>query len=379
MEVQDTRRALKQSFPVAATWFGALFGPSLLSGAYAAAYFLPYGSYAIVLPFVAYTVICIFAALAANITRTHRSYDYSSFARAIYGRAYKLLMPLLDYDILMAMCLGGASCIATVSLLLGDFGVHPLASAVAFSALALVITIFGENTVRRFSSIMTFLMMAAFVFFAGLLISQNTAGIVPSLSNWKAYEGYNIPDGMWKAILLGLSNFGIVGGTLCAVEQKITTVRECRQIGWLSYIMNSLLMAVGAFMLMIYCPEVLKSATPTVTIMEQHIASRFPMINIMYYILMFMALISSAVPQAHAVIARINRMASGGSITMKRKRTFIIGTAYFVVCSLLSMLGLMTIVSKGYSFSAWLHLFLLAIPISLWYIRKIPIFNKAVG
>lgn len=378
MERQTTRQALKISFPVAATWFGALFGPSLLSGAYVAAYFLPYGSYAIILPFVAFTVICVFAALAANITRTHHSYDYASFAKAIYGKAYKFLMPLLDYDILMAMCLGGASCIATVSLLLGQLGVPPLLSALLFSALALVITVFGESAVRRFSSIMTFIMMLAFVFFAGLLISQNTQAIAPSLSNWKAYDGSSIPKGMWKAILLGLSNFGMVGGSLCAVEQKVTTAKECRLIGWLSYIMNSVLMAVGAFMLMLYCPGVLGSATPTVSIMSGYIAERFPMINVLYYILMAMALITSAVPQAHAVVARVNRMVSSSeeNHSAKKKRTLLIGAVYFLVCSLLSMLGLMAIVSKGYSFSAWLHLFLLAIPIALWHIRKIPRIRK---
>ena len=369
---------LKVSFPVAATWFGALFGPSLMSGAYAAAYFLPYGSWAIVLPFVAFTLICLFAALAANIVRIHKAYDYSSFARAIYGRAYRVLMPLLDYDILMAMCLGGASCIATVSELLARFGIPPLASAVAFSALSLLITVYGEGAVRRFSSIMTFVMMAAFVFFAALFVLAKPEGIPAALSSWDLSGEASLGQGIKGALLLGLSNFGMVGGSLCAVEQNVTTARECRQIGYLSYILNSILMAVGAFMLMIYVPEVLGQSTPTVTVMETYIEPLHPYITIFYYVLMFMALITSAVPQAHAVVSRVGHMSArrGGAEKAGRLRIGVIGGVYFVVCIALSMLGLMTIVSKGYSFSAYLHVGLLAVPIALWYVRKLPVFRR---
>lgn len=375
MKKQRNSEAVKVAFPVAATWFGALFGPSLLSGAYAAAYFLPYGSYAVVLPFIAFTVICVFAGLGANIVRLNKTYDYASFARVLYGRAYKILMPLLDYDILMAMCLGGASCIATVSVLMETrFGVNPLVAAVVFSALALLIAVYGENAVRKFSSVMTFVMMAAFLLFALLFVIFGSENIGSAMSNWAPSEGRSLSQGIRGAILLGLSNFGMVGGTLCAVEQKVTTAKECRLIGLLSYFMNSTLMAVGAFMLIPFCPEILGEATPTVTIMANYIAEKYPFITTGYYILMFMALITSAVPQAHAVTSRVERMAnrSGDSSPAgKRKRIFVVGSVYFVVCILLSFLGLMTIVSKGYSFSAYLHLCLLAIPIVLWYIRTI--------
>lgn len=361
------------AFPVAATWFSALFGPSLLSGAYAAAYFLPYGSYAVVLPFVAFSLICVFAALGANIVRLKKAYDYAAFAHALYGRAYRFLMPFLDYDILMAMCLGGASCIATVSHIASTvFGINGVAAAIVFSLLALAVAVYGERAVRRFSSIMTVLMMCAFGIFVllFLVIGKNELGA--ALSNWAPAAGYTLPGGIKGAILLGFSNFGMVGGALCAVEQNVTTAKECRYIGILSFIMNSLLMAAGALMLLPYCHGILGEATPAVAIMTSRVAQEFPFITWLYYLLMFMALISSAVPQLHAVSSRINRMLEDrhkkhGS---GRRRTLYIGIVYFTVCILLSLLGLMTIVSKGYSFSAWLHLCVLAIPILLWYVRR---------
>ena len=202
------------------------------------------------------------------------------------------------------------------------------------------------------------------------------------MSNWTLPDGIRLSDGIRGALLLGISNFGMVGGSLCAVEQNVTTAKECRQIGYLSYIMNSSLMAVGAFMLIIYCPEVLGDATPTVTIMSRYIAPQHPFITVMYYILMFMALITSAVPQAHAVISRVSRMVGGEKheeMAAKVKTRFCVGSIYFVICIALSFWGLMAIVSKGYSFSAYIHIAVLAIPILLWYIRKLPAFSKKGG
>lgn len=143
--------------------------------------------------------------------------------------------------------------------------------------------------------------------------------------------------------------------------------------------MNSMLMAIGSLMLMVYYPETLGDATPTVTVMERYIEPQFPFISVAYFALMFMALITSAVPQVHAVTSRIGRMANRNfdeNPAQKRKVRFYIGAVYFAVCIALSLLGLMTIVSKGYSFSAYMHICLLAIPIVVWYIRKLPVFNN---
>ena len=103
------RPSLTVSFEVAAVWFGALLGPSLVTGAYIAVYFAPYGNLGLLLPFVAFLPICILAAMSADIVRRCHAYDYASFGKALYGRLHKYLMPFLDYFIIMAMIIGGSA------------------------------------------------------------------------------------------------------------------------------------------------------------------------------------------------------------------------------------------------------------------------------
>ena len=40
------------AFPVSSVYFGALVGPSMVSGAFAAVYFAPYGAWGLILPLV---------------------------------------------------------------------------------------------------------------------------------------------------------------------------------------------------------------------------------------------------------------------------------------------------------------------------------------
>lgn len=44
--VTEKHSSFKTAFPIASAWFGALVGPSMVSGVYALVYFAPYGAWA---------------------------------------------------------------------------------------------------------------------------------------------------------------------------------------------------------------------------------------------------------------------------------------------------------------------------------------------
>ena len=53
------KASMKTAFPIASVWFGALVGPSMVSGAFAVVYFSPYGMWGMLLPFVSMGVACV--------------------------------------------------------------------------------------------------------------------------------------------------------------------------------------------------------------------------------------------------------------------------------------------------------------------------------
>ena len=92
----------KRGFPVSAVWFGALVGPSLLSGGYAVTYLCPYGAWGVILPLIMELPIVILAAMSASIVAKNRTYDYASLGKVVYGKFYKGMFIFLDYYIIVA-------------------------------------------------------------------------------------------------------------------------------------------------------------------------------------------------------------------------------------------------------------------------------------
>lgn len=357
--------SLYPPFSVAAVWFGALLGPSLVSGAYVAVYFAPYGALGLILPFIAFLPICILAAMGAEIVRRNQSYDYSSFARALYGKLYRFLMPFLDYYIILAMIIGG-SAVANVEgvLLASVLGVSEVVGASIFGLITVLVAIFGSRFLRDFSTAMTVLLFVGFLVLSVLFLNHAPLSL-PQVVMSGIPEEVSIPEGIFRAILLGFSNMGMVCGTLCAVEQTIKTTRQAIFVGVFSFIMNSAIFLLSCIMILPYCPEALQSAMPTVYIIANHISAYFPWMYTAYNLIMFFALLSSDAPQLFAVSSRIIAVfdRKGKWKASEKTKIAVIGIIYEGVCVAISTLGLTAIISKGYTFNGWMGLFLVAIPV----------------
>ncbi len=368
------RPSLTVSFEVAAVWFGALLGPSLVTGAYIAVYFAPYGNLGLLLPFVAFLPICILAAMSADIVRRCHAYDYASFGKALYGRLHKYLMPFLDYFIIMAMIIGGSAVANVEGSLLGNLlHVPEVVGASIFGIITVVVAMFGAGMLRRFSAGMTAVLFFSFIALAVLFIRHSPVDLSTVLTTEGALSD-QYGHGIFRAVLLGFSNTGCVCGTLCAVEQGIKTRRQAVFVGVFSFLLNSCIFLLGCIMILPYCPAALSSPTPTVYIIQNHILSYCPWLFGLYNFVMFLALLSSDAPQLFAVSSRIIAAVDKKGRWQRhseRTKILVIGTAYEALCVLISTFGLTAIISKGYTLNGWMGLFLVAIPILIRFFRDL--------
>ena len=145
---------IKRGFPVSAVWFGALVGPSLLIGGYAVVYLCPYGAWGVILPFIMEIPIVILAAMSASIVAKNKTYDYASLGRVIYGKFHKVMLPFLDYYIIVAFITGGAA-VANIEGVIGAqaFGCSQFVGAWIFGIITVFIIACGPRLMRIFSSI----------------------------------------------------------------------------------------------------------------------------------------------------------------------------------------------------------------------------------
>ncbi len=357
---------LRVAFPVASVWFGAVVGPSMVSGAFAIVYFAPYGAWGVIFPMLAMAIAAVVIGMGANIARRFQAYEYNLYSKKLYGRFAKILSPILEIYMLIAMCVGGSAVIAMSAVFFLDlFGIPEFAGAVIMSAICIVLVLWGDVLVRYASSVMSVVMIAGLVVLAVLIISQRGAAMADIMENWYVPEEASVKAGAVGAIALGLSNC-CNALTLSSVEQKVKNKRECAAIGVLSFIMSSMAFILSTLMVLPYCPEALTDTIPVLNIIKEYLIENVPWLHTIYVVTMILALISSGVPQLHAVASRLEKIYPRKWKSKLRKNA-LSGVLYFAVCIVVSFLGLEKIINYGYSFLGYAAIPLLAVPICiLW-------------
>lgn len=133
--------------------------------------------------------------------------------------------------------------------------------------------------------------------------------------------------------------------------------------------MSSMAFILSTLMVLPYCPEALTDTIPVLNIIKQYLITDVPWLHLVYVITMILALISSGVPQLHAVASRLDKIYPQKWKSKIRKNA-LSGVFYFAVCIVVSFLGLQTIINYGYSFLGYAAIPLLAVPICIiWPIR----------
>ena len=372
---------IKRGFPVSAVWFGALVGPSLLSGGYAVVYLCPYGAWGVILPLLMEIPIVIMAAMSATIVAKNKTYDYYSLGKVVYGKLYKIMMPFLDYYIIVAFITGGAA-VANIEGSIGAqaFGCSEILGATIFGIITVFIITCGPKLMRAFSAISMPIMTVGFIVLGVIIINHAGDSLGNILADeWVPFEGHNLGVGIWNILVLGMSNLATTFGSMCAIEQKIRNGKDAAGIAICSFIMNSFLFIMLALMILPYCPEALDQAQPTVWLINTALADDFPWLVTFYMYFMFLVLLTSDAPQCNAIVARImERMAK----STKRKKKFdpnnrkqrliaiwVIGMIYEGICITVAQVGLINIFSIGYSICGYLGIVCCAVPTVIYFFR----------
>lgn len=362
--------SFKIAFPISSVWFGALVGPSMISGAFSIVYFAPYGIWGLLLPLVAMGAAAIIIGMGAEVSRKHKVYDYYSYTKCLYGTNSfgKFLCAIMEIYMLIAMVVGGSSVMAMGGIFLHDLlGVSSVWGSVLMAILSIIIVLWGAKLVRAASTIMSVVMVAGMILLTIFAVYFNQDGVHAVFTMEIMPEHPPIAAGIWAALLLGLSN-ACNALTLSSVEQTLTEKKHSVTVGICSFILNSMAFIIETLMVLPYCtnPEVLSHSVPVLYIVSNYLSEHAPWLPAVYMITMFLGLVSSGAPQLHAVASRMKPYYPDKGIFKKEKaRNLLTGLVYFAICIAISQLGLRTIISQGYTMLGYLAIPLLVIPICI--------------
>ena len=360
----DRRGSLSVALPVASVWFGALVGPSMISGAFAAVYFVPYGTAGLLLPLLSMGIAAVIIAAGADVARHERVYSYSELADSIYGRFRRLLSPMLELYMVLAMVIGGSSVVSMGgTFFTGLTGLPWIFGSVLISVLSIVLVLWGARLVRASSSVISAVMIVGMVALSLCAVSARGGETLELLSSLDVPAGASIGAGISGAVALAFSN-SVNALTLCSVEQNVRKRSDCVWIGILSFILNSSAFMISTLMILPYRDAVAGDDVPVLSIVNGFLSDRFPWLPAVYMVTMFLALLSSGAPQLNAVAYRVSRVyPEKGIFRNGIVRNLITGIAYFALCIIISTVGLRTIISRGYAALGYLAIPLIVVPL----------------
>ena len=353
---------------VAFVWFTTHFGGGFASGAQLYTYFVKYGVWCLLLPVLAMAYDALFFGYALHFARKHEVYDYRSYNNAFYGRFAPVFSNLFEIIYLVTMCLAPAVAFATGGATLSAVtGLPYLACTLIIGLFIFVVAIFGSHLVRKVASVLSILIIAGLCVVYLPNIIAGTGRIAEAFAVMGAAE---LPFGkaLYSAFLYG--SFQLINiAVFVQHAEAFDEPAEAKKSMTVGFVINAVMMVVVALGLMTVCtdPEMASQSVPTLFVVSKGVGAAFmiPLISI----LIILGAVSTAVNMVAAMVRRIgSRVLTGDEKSHEEKtgrpvlKTVVIALVCCLVDFGIAQFGLLTLVSKAYSFLAYLEIPVILIP-----------------
>ena len=353
------------SIGVATVWFSTHCGAGFASGTQELQYFANHGWFGVFMPIITFAIIAFTYYIGLETARQTDKWGYDLWSKEAFGSASKLLTPAMDFSIIITTIAATAATIATGGLLGNQYLGLPVAvGSIAMFIIVTILCIFGENLVRKNAMIMTsaILVIISIVLVAGLIkFAPDIARLFregyvnPNSAKWSiSGSADTVPGNIGNSLLWGLTYAGFqisaIGGRAASFKGG-SFKQEAKGAMIMGAVIN-ILMLVGICLLIfsqmphIYLDEATRKL-PTVFIVNQ---LNIPVLAVLYPILLFLALITTAVGFIFGMVQRLDPYVLKNMDSKPVLRKAIISFVCLLVCYAVSKLGLMWVVQVAYKY-----------------------------
>lgn len=344
----------KTIFGVVAVWFGAHVGGGFATGNQTRTFFVQYGFTSIFMPFLIVALIGWVFYEGLLFAKNTNSYNYHNWIANLYGPLGGFGGYLFDIAyLLLTIVAVGASIAGGASLFENLFELKYIIGVLITGGIFFVLTIFGADLVRKSSAIITILLLVflTMITFVGIskgssdlstIIStkQTTAPMSTILYNSLKYAGF---QSLVIAIMLGAG-------------QPLSTDKSVKRFAVLGIIINGIMITLSCLMMLAWLPLIDGETLPILTIIKEFDSEILVWV---YSITLFLAFVSTGVGCIFGIVARYENSFQTFHITKRRMLISLLG---MIISMLISLLGLNTLVIKGYGYLGVLSIFFLIIP-----------------
>lgn len=356
-------------FGLGALMFGTYCGANMASGVYASQYIVTLGGgWALVWLLMFFVFMTFFCAIGLDFVRAYKVNNYNEYYLALYGVHKPDSNPVAKgavtvfFDI-FTMLKGLVNVAATVALfteLMNSLlGIPTLAASAMGILLFAVLTIYGAGFLRKFNTLMTVSLIVCLAAILFAVIKSRGAELAGLIGNFN--EGLDWSGTTVKAhFLMFLSycfNTSAWGSTMSNYADQLRDRRDAIGSGVMIGLLVTILFAVTGAIVLPFMPDVM-TGTPILMICQQYFS---PILTAVYWVVVILAVVSTAPSFTFNFSNRWAKAWKTEKLSHKAK-FFILSLGFLLACGLLSQVGLIAIVKKGYTFLGNIAFFAIIIP-----------------
>ncbi|MBR4472830.1 MAG: hypothetical protein IKS55_04250 [Oscillospiraceae bacterium] len=361
---------------VACVWMGTHFGPGVASGTQILVYWVKYGIWGAVASVLAMALLgyCIYC--SAEFSRIYKTYNYADWTKEVWG--VKWIVYLLDFSFIIVMMTAlGGSLNAIGTLMYNQFGLNYWIGVILVIICAALLCAYGAKLVSRASSYMMYLVLAVLAVIIIMALSSGQLHLGEALANINAGRTNGIKPSflgaLWSGIIYASFQANVIGN-ISSVSEQLPNRSTARKAAVIGVCGNSLmLVALTLFFLAsttIQGYDVMDTASNPLPFYGVLHALGFSGVKLIYVITVFVAVLSTAVGFCFGAIARYSKLYRKPDEKTPLKDAILVAVL-LLLCALASKLGIVKLVSTGYTILGYLNLPLLIFPAIVLANRKI--------
>ena len=363
MEKSKAKKGLPVFIGVAAVWMGTHFGPGVASGTQLNQYYVRFGLPGIFVTIIAMGFLGYALYCSMEFSRIYKAYDYQSWVVKLFGNKYVVI--LFDISFLVTILTAASGSMNAVAVLLEDnFGINYWLGVAIIIVCAMLLCAYGAKLVRAASSYMMFIVVGILLVIMVLLAVNGDGDLSGSIAN----QAQNLSDAgsgswlgaLWSAIIYGSFQATIVAN-IASVAEDIPNRRESKKAAVTGFLANTILLIVLCMMLFSYTNvyDITSEDLPFYSLLQR---LGYDWLTVVYIIIVFIAVLSTVVGFAFAGVARFSKYYQPKEGKKSSLRDAIFVGVMLIACAMVSKLGIMVLVSKGYTILGYLNLPIIVLP-----------------
>lgn len=354
--------------------FTTQFGGGFASGAQIYSYFINYGAWCLLLPFLTQGLYALFFWYGMRYAYKHKTYDYRSFSDCLYGKNRYVMSNLFEITYLIMIGTASAAAFATGGSTLNQLLNLPYwLCTLAVAAFIFLVAMFGTNVVRKTASTLSVLIIIGLVVVLVPNIIAQFGDIQESIGRMAAGEmvvcssqdGSFLPA-LWSAVLYFLFQLASVSVMYQHMEPVTSEKQINRSAVWM-FVVNSfaMMLSIVGLLAVGYISELADASVPMLVLVQNGVGAAVltPIISI----LIILGAISTGVNMVSGIVVRCVNALERRMETSKRNNGHMgrmaLFTGIFTALAFgIAQFGLMAVVQKGYAYLGYASLITVFIP-----------------